>query len=305
MPVPKGYGASFELNIVNALWGQQGFLIQEAFLTTLAQQYGMGMHMLDFVDQPDFARQTINDWVAQQTNNRMPALLAANSIDDLTRLVLTNTVCFQASWAEPFKKRYTKSALFTLIDESTIQVPMMHADLTVEYMANNTYQAAQIPYTGYTMDMWVVLPREGHFATAEAQLGGTFFSELGKQVETYDVKLSLPKFEIGSALELKPLLQSMGLLSAFHEQKADFRAIVDDYELFVADAFHQSTITVDEQSTGATAATNVLSVILSDPWREKSAEMNLNRPFIFAIMHRETGAILFLGRMMNPAEGGS
>lgn len=294
-------GTPFELIVVNTTWGQQDFSFREDFLTTLAQQYGAGIHTLDFANQPESARQTINGWVAQQTNDRIPDLLPPNSIDDLTRLVLTNAVYFKATWAEPFDKDNTQPAMFTLMDESTIDVSMMNESLMLQYMEHEVYQAARLPYIGDTVDMWIILPQEGQFAAVEEQLGGTFFSELRNQAETYEVEISLPKFNIKSTLELKSLLQLMGLNSAFDMQTADFSAIVEDYKLFVADAFHQSTIIVDEQGTEATAATGVVITLES---MVQQAEMNLNRPFIFAIMDRETGALLFLGRVMNPSEGG-
>ncbi|MEM8529490.1 MAG: serpin family protein [Chloroflexota bacterium] len=300
--VTEGYGAPFELNIVNALWGQQNFPFREAFLTTLAQQYGAGMYTLDFVNQPDPARQTINDWVAQQTNDRIPELLPANSIDELTRMVLTNAVYFKATWSMPFNEAATQPGTFTLIDQSTVEIPMMqHDPIRTLYVEHESYQATRLGYAGNTVEMWVVLPREDRFTAVEGQLSGAFFDELRNQAEQYDVTLSLPKFEIKSSLQLKPLLQSMGVVTAFDKQTADFSAIVEKPELFVADAFHESTIIVDEQGTEATAATGAIVIPQS---MVQEAEMNINRPFIFAIVDRETGAILFLGRVMNPADGG-
>ncbi|MDD5289493.1 MAG: serpin family protein, partial [Dehalococcoidales bacterium] len=117
-------GESFSLKVANALWGQQDYNIQPDFLKTLAQNYGAGMNILDFIKSPEGSRVTINNWVSEQTNNRIKDLLPQGTIDTDTRFVLTNAIYFDAAWKYPFAKESTKNGIFNLRDGSTVTVPM-------------------------------------------------------------------------------------------------------------------------------------------------------------------------------------
>jgi serpin B len=118
-------GTNFKLNIINAAWAQQGYSFLQDFLDILAVNYGTGMYILDFVSDPESSRQTINNWVAQQTEDKIKDLLPPDSIDSLTRLVLTNAIYFYGAWAVPFDEDLTRSGNFYLADDDVVSVPMM------------------------------------------------------------------------------------------------------------------------------------------------------------------------------------
>jgi serpin B len=291
-------GAAFELTVANAVWGQQGFSVQPDYLTTLAAQYGAGLRTVDFVGQPQQATDTINDWVAEQTRERITDLLPPDAISPQTRLVLTNAVYFNASWATPFSAADTVAGTFMLRDQTTVEVPLMRRNpLRVPYTETEAYQAVRLPYVEQTVDMLVLLPREGQFETVEQQLNAGFVQQAQRGMEEYDVNLTLPRFAVETDMDLKALLQGMGLKQPFNAM-ADFSGITEGGGLYVSDALHRSTITVDEQGAEASAAT---AAAMAESALEQ-VKMTVTRPFIFAITDRETGAILFLGRVMNPAE---
>ena len=125
-------GKGFSLNIANALWGQKDYSIQSAFLNMLAQNYGAGMNLLDFIKSPEDSRVTINNWVSDQTNNRINDLLPQGSIDSPTRFVLTNAIYFDAAWQYPFAKESTHNGTFNLLDGSTVTVPMMNNEASIQ-----------------------------------------------------------------------------------------------------------------------------------------------------------------------------
>jgi serpin B len=291
-------GATFELTVANAVWGQQGFSVQPDFLTTLAAQYGAGLRTVDFVEQPQQAATTINDWVAEQTRDRITDLLSPNAISPQTRLVLTNAVYFNASWATPFSAADTVAGTFTLRDQTTVEVPLMRRNpLRVPYTETEAYQAVRLPYVGQAVDMLVILLREGRFDAVEQQLNAAFVQQTQRGMQEHDVALTLPRFAVDTKLDLTTLLQGMGLHQPFNAT-ADFSGITEGGGLYVSDALHRSTITVDEQGAEASAAT---AAAMAESALEQ-VKMTVTRPFIFAITDRETGAILFLGRVMNPAE---
>jgi len=132
----------FQLIIANAVWGQVGLPFEEAYLATLAQQYGAGLRASDFVAQPEEVRQEINDWIAEQTQERIENILPPGTIDPQTRLVLANAIYFNAGWRFPFDANATQDGPFTLLDGSQIDVPLMRRGASrLPYSDGPNYQA--------------------------------------------------------------------------------------------------------------------------------------------------------------------
>ena len=290
-------GEPFQLNIANAVWGQQGFPFNEPYLNTLAGQYGAGLRVVDFAQDPEGARRLANDWVAEQTEERIRDILPEGAIDATTRLVLADAIYFNAGWLLPFDPAATQEEPFNLLDGAQVSVPMMHLNtVRAPYVQGNGYQAVLLPYTGETVDMLVVLPEEGQFESVQEGMSVDLVDQVRAQAEIHDVTLSMPKFDFESELNLPDLLKEMGMTDAFNLGAADFSGIVDGSGLYISAALHKGTIKVDELGTEAAAATVIAMAESAMP----RAEMNLDRPFIFAILERETGTILFLGRVMDP-----
>lgn len=287
----------FQLNIANAVWGQAGWSFEEAYLATLAQQYGAGLRVSDFIAQPEAARQEINAWIAEQTAQRILEILPPGVINPTTRLVLANAIYFNAAWQFPFDPAATQNGPFTLLDGSQVSVPLMrHGAARIPYAEGPSYQAVALPYAGQGVEMVIILPQAGQFEAVEAELSADFLNQARRQAGLRDVRLTMPRFEFDSDLDLKALLIEMGLETPFGGA-ADFSGIVAGGGLTISDALHRGTITVDEEGTEAAAAT---VIALAESMLE-SAEVTLDRPFILAIVAQDTGAILFLGRVMNPA----
>ncbi len=153
----------FQLNIANALWGQQDWPFLPAFLDLLAENYGAGMHLVDFQNAPESARRQINDWVSDQTRNRIRDILAPGTIDSSTRLALANAIYFKATWEQEFDPNETAERPFTLLDGSEVDVPMMgmESGRDYSYAAGQDWQAISLPYRGSLTEMLVILPQAG------------------------------------------------------------------------------------------------------------------------------------------------
>jgi serpin B len=287
--------AWFQLEIANALWGQEGYPLADAYLETLAQQYGAGLRLLDFVNDPETARQIINEWVATQTEGKIDQLLPPDMPQPDTRLILTNAIYFNASWQFPFDPQHTEEGTFTRLDGRQLTVPMMQQENARRpYTAGEGYQAIRLPYVGYAMELLIILPEEGHFSRIESELSPDFIAEIRRQTTDHMVDLMLPRFEMEADLDLRQTLLTMGLDNPFGST-ADFSGISPEGDLFISDALHQATITVDEVGTEAAAATGI-GVVTSEP---PQATMTIDRPFILAIVTRDPQTILFLGRVMD------
>ena len=303
-------GEGFGLNIVNAVWGQQGHPFQDSFLDVLAESYGAGVRPADFSAAPEESRVAINDWVAENTENRIKDLIPQGLINPLTRMVLTNAIYFNASWVIPFNEASTRAHPFHLLDGSSIDVPMMRTAEEFGYAAGDGYQAVDLPYAGHEMSMTVIVPDRGLFREFEDSLDANLVKRTIANLGYRHVTLDLPKFEFESQFRLGETLKSMGMTDAFDVAASNFSGMDgrsclagDPGCLYIREVVHKAFVSVDEAGTEAAAATAVLMQTESAPLNPVS--VTVDRPFIFLIRDLETGAILFVGRVeeISPAAG--
>jgi serpin B len=287
----------FRLNIVNAIWGQRDYAFLDEFLDVLAVNYGAGLRTLDFITAPEDSRITINDWVSDQTEGRIEDLIPQGAIGPLTRLVLTNAIYFNAAWQYPFETNATQDGLFQLLDGTRVTVPMMRQGESYGYTEGDGFQAVELPYDGGELSMVVLLPDAGRFASFENSLNAQQVNEIIGKLEYQQVNLTMPKFEFESSFGLVDALTAMGMPVAFTES-ADFSGMTGSRDLFISDVIHKAFVSVDEAGTEAAAATAVIMKATSAP--ASPVEVTVDRPFLFLIRDIETGAILFVGRTLDP-----
>jgi serpin B len=288
-------GDGFELGIVNQAWGQRGYPFLDGYLDILGAYYGAGLMGVDFADSEP-VRQTINDWVSEQTNDRVQDLLPEGSITADVRLVLTNAIYFQASWLSKFDPAQTTSGTFHA-PSGDRTVSMMHQSVEASYAEGANYQALELPYVSDAVRMLLILPAEAAFSDVAGQLSDTFFQQVRTDLGTYAVTITLPRFEFESENPLKQPLSALGMPSAF-ARGADFSGIAGGTEpLWIFEVYHNAFVAVDEQGTEAAAAT---AVVMGNDAIPPRAETTFDRPFIFAIFDQPTGQILFLGQLADP-----
>lgn len=289
-------GDAFRLRVVNALWGQTGYSFLDAFLDVLALNYGAGMTLLDFISDPEAGRIIINDWVAEKTEDRIKDLIPEGAITEYTRLVLTNAVYFNASWLEAFDEEATQDGEFST-PNGPVTVPMMRQTTRYGYVEGEGYEAVELPYDGEELSMVIITPEEGAFSGIEASLDGEFIEELVESIVYHDVDLTMPKFSFTQSFSVKNMLQAMGMNAAFNAGQADFSGIDGTLELFIQDVIHKAFVAVDEAGTEAAAATAVIVGTTSVP---EIIKVTIDRPFIFFIRDIQTGAVVFVGRVLDP-----
>jgi serpin B len=290
-------GEGFRLNIVNAIWGQKDYEFLSDFLDVLAVNYGAGLRVLDFMSAPEESRVTINDWVADQTEGRIEDLIPPGLINSLTRLVLTNAIYFNAAWLNPFDEDITRDGDFHLLDGSQVKVPMMSQQEHLGYAEGDGYQAVELPYDGEELAMVILLPASGEFETFENSLSAETVAAIIESLDYREVALTMPRFEFDSSFSLLEALSALGMPVAF-STGADFSGMTGNRDLYIADVVHKAFVAVDEAGTEAAAATAVVMELTAVP---DVVEVTIDRPFIFLIRDIETGAILFVGRTMNPS----
>jgi serpin B len=290
----------FRLNVANSTWGYKDHTFLPEYLDTLALNYGAGMRLVDFVGDPEGARVAINDWVSDETEERIKDIIPPGAIDEMTRLVLANAIYFNAAWAEPFEEGQTQDGPFYLLDGGQVTVPMMHQTASFGYAEGAGYQAVELPYDGRELSMVILLPAAGEFESFEDSLDAGRVDAITSDLAYERVILTMPKFEVESSFSLGDALSEMGMPLAF-SMDADFSGIDGMRDLYIGAVIHKAFVSVDEAGTEAAAATIVIMPAMAAPDPEEPIEVTIDRPFIFFIRDIETGAVLFVGRVMNPS----
>lgn len=286
------------LKNANAIWGQKGLSLLPAYLDTLAVNYGAGMHVVDFVNATEDARNTINAWVEGQTNNRIQDLIPTGGVTPDTRAVLTNAVWLKANWASQFSEAATTNQSFLNQNGSSSAVPFMHQNFMTSYAQADGSQAVDISYAGDKFSMLVIMPDPGTFDEFLSSLTPTVLGDITNHLAAQEVDLSLPKFSFTKDAALGSILRLLGMIDAFDPGVADFSGIDGSRDLFINEVYHKAFISVDEHGTEAAAATAIgMSGVTSFP--PPPLVLIIDHPFIFFIRERQTGLILFMGKVLS------
>ncbi|KAL0973368.1 hypothetical protein UPYG_G00202540 [Umbra pygmaea] len=289
------------VTIANAVFSQQGFPMEEAFVLSNKANFQCESHNLDFSDT-DAAADSVNSWVKNQTNGRIPTLVKAEMFNGaLTRLVAVNAIFFKGLWKSRFQPQNTKPRTFNGGDGKAYKVPMMSQLSLFNVGIASTpqglnYKLIELPYHGNTISMLIVLPMEEdtplcdiipHISTATVQ-GWT------KLLHQRKVRLLFPKFTAEAEVDLRASLSALGVKDLFDEGKADFRHLSSE-PVYVSKALQKAKIEVNESGTKAAAATAAILLARSSP-----PSVIVDRPFLFLVRHHPTGTILFVGQVNQP-----
>ncbi len=291
-----GEEGDFELAVANALWGQSGYEFLDAFTEMVEESYGAGLERVDFQRETEAARQTINQWVEDKTNERIEDLLKPGILNPDTALVLTNAIYFKGDWASQFDENATADKPFTLADGDKIDVPMMYQKDEFKYGENDDCKIIELPYEGDRLSMLVLLPEKADgINDLEEKLSPDAIARWTEGMRKQEVHVYLPRFEITAEFSLKDVLVAMGMRDAFSGD-ADFSGMTGRRDLFISAVEHKAFVEVTEEGTEAAAATGVVMQRLA----AIITEFRADHPFLFLIRDNETDSILFIGRVANP-----
>jgi serpin B len=291
----------YELVVSNALWAQKGYPFREEFVALVQASYGAGLTELDY-RRPEPARVQINDWVADQTKQKILNLIPRGVITPRTRLVLTNAIYFKSNWADTFSERATRDEAFKLSAGRGVQTPMMRRQGRYGYLETPAFQALELPYRFGELSMVVLLPRETDGLPAlEKRLTAKSLTKWLADLRRETVRVTLPKFKFTSQFRLPAVLRAMGMVEAFDAGRANFSGMTTMEKLFISDVIHKAFVAVDEKGTEAAAATAVIMALKAAMPRPVQPKVfRADHPFVFLIRHRATGSVLFLGRVADP-----
>jgi serpin B len=301
-----------ELHLANAVFGQKQFAFRPAYVALLREQYRADLQTLDYVKEPDSARDIINAWVADHTQRKIIGLLPAGALRTNTCLVLASALYFKAPWdfKTEFPKADTKPLPFKSGGESPVDVATMTTETPLGYRAFPDFSAVTISYCGGDLHLLILLPDEvDGLPKLEARLDRQLLQDCAG-MEPAMVRLYLPKLRIaGASIALESALKALGMVRAFAAADADFTRMAtpgplrNTTQLHLDQVRHQTILLTDEQGAEAAAASfsSRLQATTSNAIvPPKRVTVRVDHPFLFAIQHKPTGVCLFLGRVVDP-----
>ena len=294
----------YKLSTANALWAQKDYIFLEEYINNVEKYYGGKTTNLDFIAETETSRVIINDWIEDQTNNKIKNLISKGALNDLTRLVLTNAIYFKGTWILQFDKKDTKDENFKTDLGQTIKVPMMKLtgdSARFNYAKVDKTQILELPYKGKDLSMLLILPEEDNLKKLERSISAKKLSDWKSALKKQRVDIYIPKFKFETKYFMVETLKEMGISDAFVFGVADFSRMDGTKDLYISDVIHQAFVEVNEEGTEAAAATAVV-MTWGDVGGEKAITpvFRADHPFIFIIQQKETGNILFMGRVSDP-----
>lgn len=295
---PAEEGEGFVFHSANRLFAQRGFRFDPAFEGSVARVYGGGVEALDFKADANGAREAINAWGAKETMGKIPELLPPGVPSAASRLVLANAVYFKATWEDPFEASSTEDGPFLVAADQRVTAKFMRTAGPRDYVEDERCQLVALPYTSKRFEAVFLLPRGDVGAFAES-LTTEKLDVLRAGAKSTLVSVAIPRIHFEWGKDLAPELGALGLDVAFGPE-ADFSGIAasPSEPFHLGAVIHRAIVALDEEGTEAAAATAVEVAV--GAMRPKGVLFEANRPFLFLIRDRRSGAILFLGRVADP-----
>lgn len=283
------------LEIANSIWYRNGFPVKQSFVDANQDYFDALVRGLDF--SATDAAETINAWVDEKTHGKIEEIVD-DPIAGGVVMFLINAVYFKGSWKYEFNKERTRDALFSPGDGDAITCPTMSQEEEFRFAYTEDFQAIDLPYGDAGFTMTVFLPSNNSNVDALiGQLNEENWSLwMGLLLKT-DVSFHFPKFKVEYKIKLNDVLKSLGMEEAFTEG-ADFSEMCDGASPYVSEVRHKTYVDVDEEGTEAAAVTSITMDVSS-----AGLEMRVNRPFLFVIRESTSGAILFMGKIVDPTAG--
>lgn len=295
--------SEYKLFIANALWVQTNQQIKQEFKSHIRDDYKATIQELDFQSEAEKARNLINAWVLGKTEGKISDLLPVKSIDSNTRFVITSTIYLKAPWQHTFKEKTTKPQPFYISEEQIVQTPIMQETNNFPYFKGDGFSLLELPYMPTSngspnLAMLVLLPDDiAGVAEAETNLSLDAFKSWLPQLKMEHVHVWLPKFTFSGEFTLNDVLKKMGMVAPFNRD-ADFSKMSFLKSLSISSIVHKTFLDVTEKGTEAAAATGVVIGVTSVYQPKEAIHFKADHPFLFFIIDKDTGLILFMGRLL-------
>ena len=308
----RAASGDIQWNAANGIWVDDRASLIDATREALQTHHGASIEPADFRTAFDPVRKEINAWVGKQTQDRIKDLLPDGSVNAMTRLVLVNAVHFLGKWEEEFEEALTTDLPFQRSDGTEIAVPFLQDrrkmpvaffgadDSVLPNSSGAALTAFELPYEGGQLSVVGLIPTsETGLPELERRLSAALLQQWLGALKVRKVDLAMPKLKLEPSYDLVPVLKRLGLGSMLDSGTADLGGFFGEADdLCMTRAFHKAFLQVDEAGTEAAAATGLVVGVTSAP--APPPRVRADRPYLFLIRERATGATLFMGRIMNP-----
>jgi serine protease inhibitor len=293
----KSSDPKIELAIANSLWARKGVQFREDFLARNRQFFNAEIATLDFADPQTLT--TINNWVSKNTQGKIPTII--DEIDGQMVMYLINAIYFKGLWSKKFDKTLTKNEPFYLASGSPKQVPMMSQAGDYRYYRGDKFQAVSLPYGKGGTGLYLFLPDKG---SSLGDLLNSFshdkYEQWMKSFRSNPGDVKIPRFKMEYESSLNKMLVALGMGTAFDESKADFTGMREKRDVYISEVKHKAIVDINEEGTEAAAATSVgIRTTSMRPPQERFTFI-ADHPFLMIIRDESTGAILFMGTLIDP-----
>ena len=289
------------LTMVNALWITDKYEIYESYLDIARSTYLAGAQTVDFTDENDSVKR-INKWAAEKTNDKITKVIDKDVVNKDTVMVINNAIYFKGTWLTKFIEEFTKESKFHTDATHSVNTDFMNVEDAFNYTHSDGAQVLQMPYLGDRLSMLVVLPDDPDMREFEEYLSAQQIQRWTDNLSHQEVIVSMPKFDMRTNYNLNDHLTAMGMPDAFDPDNADLLGIAYVKPLFVGQATQDAFIKVNEGGTEAAAITAIPTITVGSPFSLSPRPMFIaDHPFLFVISDDESGMILFMGRISNPA----
>jgi len=290
---------AIQLKVVNNLWAEKTYPFTKPYTKLMSTAYLATIKPMDFINKFEESRLLINANILKTTNEKIKDLLPPNSLNSLTKLVLTNAIYFKGDWKIMFKKELTSERDFFIAPQKAIKCSMMSVKSEFNYYEDSKLKAMELAYAGNNFSMIVILPNSNNpLDEITKMLTNDLLADIQRELGKQEVTISIPKFKLSNGYQLKELLSTLGMPQPFTDD-ANFTGMTTVNNLKISDVFHKAFIEVNEQGTEAAAAT---AVVVATKSIQRVQSFIANRPFLFLIKEKSTGTILFMGRVVDPTK---
>lgn len=305
---PSNSSEDIRVRAANSIWVQSNYPVLPTFKEMMNEYFNSSFRLVDFKNQSETARVTINSWVKQNTYGKITEILSSGSVTNATRMVMVSALYLKAKWLSQFDPHVTTQQPFFTDQDNTITTATMNQTGSFGYFDSAEASILEMPYAitrqdGPEFSMLIALPHDKESIHAlESNLTIEKLQDWMKSLQHQKVIVSLPKFKVEQFSVLNEMLEKMGLAQAFDDQ-ADFSGITGLKNLKISQALHKVYVNVDETGSEAAAATALTMMMTGSAYQQPPILFRADHPFLYFIYEKRTGIILFMGRVGNPNTG--
>ncbi|XP_005697362.1 PREDICTED: serpin B5 [Capra hircus] len=292
----------YSLKLIKRLYVEKSLNLSTEFISSTKRPYAKEMETVDFKDKLEETKGQINNSIKELTDGHFENILADNSVNDQTKILVVNAAYFVGKWMKKFPESETKECPFRINKTDTKPVQMMNMEATfcMGHIDGVNCKIIELPFQNKHLSMLILLPKD-------VEDGPTGLEQVEKQLNSETllqwtnpsmmanakVKLSIPKFKVEKMIDPKASLENLGLKNIFNEDTSDFSGMSETKGVALSNVIHRVSLEITEDGGDSIEVPG--SRIL-----QHKDEFNADHPFIYIVRHNKTRNIVFFGKFCSP-----